>query len=126
MSERSGFGRYWTGAAISSFGGAVTAVAMPVLVIQSLNASAVEVGLVNAAQLIPYAVLRLLAGAYVDRWRRKPVLVWSSVGRAVTLGLVPVLGLLGAAVAAALHQVPRRAPGPAQVRRPGSACSISW
>ena len=95
MPKEAEFGRYWTGAAISSFGGAVTAVAMPVLVIQYLNASAVEVGLVNAAQLIPYAVLGLLAGAYVDRWRRKPVLVWSSVGRAVALGLVPVLGLLG-------------------------------
>lgn len=95
MPKGAGFGRYWMGLAISSFGGAVTAVAMPVLVIQYLNASAVEVGLVNAAQLIPYAVLGLLAGAYVDRWRRKPVLVWSSVGRAVTLGLVPVLGLLG-------------------------------
>lgn len=44
---------------------------------------------------MPYAVLGLLAGAYVDRWRRKPVLVWSSVGRAVTLGLVPVVGLVG-------------------------------
>ncbi|MBD2760491.1 MFS transporter [Yimella sp. cx-573] len=87
------FKRYWTAAAISSFGASVTAVAMPVFVVQHLQASAFEVGLVNAAQLIPYAVLGLLAGAYVDRWRRKPILIWSSIGRAVSLGVIPLLWL---------------------------------
>ena len=95
LGRRGQFARYWAGATISSFGTAVTAVAMPVLVIQHLDASALEVGLVSAAQLIPYAFLGLLAGAYVDRWRRKPVLVWSSVGRAASLAVVPLLWLLG-------------------------------
>lgn len=53
------FKRYWAAAAISSFGASVTAVAMPVFVVQHVQASAFEVGLVNAAQLIPYAVLEL-------------------------------------------------------------------
>lgn len=90
------FGRYWTAATISSFGTAVTTVAMPVLVVQELDASAVSVGVVNAAQFVPYAVLGLVAGVYVDRWRRQRVLVWSSLGRALTLGAVPVLWGLGA------------------------------
>lgn len=55
------FKRYWAAAAISSCGASVTAVAMPVFVVQHAQASAFEVGLVNAAQLIPYAVLGLLA-----------------------------------------------------------------
>ncbi len=93
---RSSFLRYWTAAAISSFGSAVTAVAMPVLVVQLLGATPFEVGVVNAAQFVPYAVLGLIAGVYVDRWRRKPVLVWSSVGRALSLGVIPVLWLVGA------------------------------
>lgn len=93
--HRSSFPRYWTAAAISSFGSAVTAVATPVLVIQLLGATPFEVGLVNAAQFVPYAVLGLIAGVYVDRWRRKPVLVWASVGRALSLGAVPVLWLIG-------------------------------
>ena len=92
---RSSFFRYWTAAAISSFGSAVTAVATPVLVVQLLGATPFEVGLVNAAQFVPYAVLGLIAGVYVDRWRRKPVLVWASVGRALSLGAVPVLWLVG-------------------------------
>ncbi|MGK3951188.1 MFS transporter [Microbacterium sp. I2] len=90
------FTRYWVAATISSFGTAITAVAMPVLVVQVLGASPVEVGIVNAAQFVPYAVLGLLAGVYVDRWRRARVLVRASVGRGVALGLIPVLWLAGA------------------------------
>ena len=92
---RSSFVRYWTAAAISSFGSAVTAVAMPVLVIQLLGATPFEVGVVNAAQFVPYALLGLIAGAYTDRWRRKPILVWASVGRALSLGAIPILWLMG-------------------------------
>jgi len=93
--SRPAFARYWTAAAISSFGTAVTAVAMPVLVVQLLHATPFEVGVVNAAQFVPYAVLGLVAGAYTDRWRRKPILVWASVGRAVSLGAIPALWLAG-------------------------------
>lgn len=90
------FGRFWAAATLSSFGTAVTTVAMPVLVVKTLDASPVEVGVVNAAQFVPYAVLGLLAGVYADRWRRQRILVWSSVGRAVTLGAIPVLAALDA------------------------------
>jgi MFS family permease len=93
---RSSFPRYWTAAAISSLGSAVTAVAMPVLVVQLLGATPFEVGVVNAAQFVPYALLGLIAGVYTDRWRRKPILVWASVGRALSLSAVPVLWLIGA------------------------------
>lgn len=92
---RSSFARYWTAAAISSFGSAVTAVAMPVLVVQLLRATPFEVGVVNAAQFVPYALVGLIAGVYTDRWRRKPVLVWASIGRALSLGAIPVLWLAG-------------------------------
>ena len=90
------FARYWCAATISSFGTAVTAVAMPVLVVRTLESSPVEVGVVNAAQFVPYAILGLIAGVYVDRWPRRTVLVWSSVGRALALAAIPVLWALGA------------------------------
>lgn len=92
---RSSFARYWTAASISSFGSAVTAVAMPVLVVQILHATPFELGVANAAQFVPYALLGLVAGVYADRWRRKPILVWASVGRALSLGAVPILWLSG-------------------------------
>lgn len=51
--------------------------------------------MVNAAQLAPYALLGLIAGVYTDRWRRKPILVWASLGRALSLGVIPILWLTG-------------------------------
>lgn len=92
---KSVFARYWAAAAISSFGTAVTAVAMPVLVVQVLDASALQVGLVSAAQFLPYGILGLFAGVFVDRWPRKPTVVWASMGRALSLGAIVVLWLSG-------------------------------
>lgn len=90
-----GFRPYWSGATVSSFGSAVSAVAVPVLVVTVLHATPFEVGLVNAAQFLPYALFGLLIGTWVDRFRRKPLLVWASVGRGVCLAVIPVLWLTG-------------------------------
>lgn len=90
-----GFRSYWSAATVSSFGSAVSAVAVPVLVVRVLDASPFEVGLVNAAQFLPYAVFGLVVGVFVDRFRRKPLLVWASVGRGVSLAAIPVLWSVG-------------------------------
>ncbi|MDY0910655.1 MFS transporter [Microbacterium sp. CFBP9034] len=92
---RPAFVRYFAAVAVGAFGTALTAVAMPVLVVDVLGADPFEVGVVAAAQFVPYAVLGLVAGVYVDRWRRRRVLVWASIGRAVSLGLIPVLWFTG-------------------------------
>jgi len=89
------FGRYWTAATISSLGSAATTVALPVLVVRQLSASNFEVGLVNAAQLLPYLGLGLIAGVFIDRWRRQPMLIWTGIGRAILLAVVPACWLLG-------------------------------
>lgn len=68
---------------------------MPLLVVEVLGASPFEVGIVNAAQFLPYALLGLFAGVYVDRWQRQRVLVWASLGRALSLTLIPVCWILG-------------------------------
>ncbi len=90
-----GFRPYWTAATVSAFGSAVSAVAIPVLVVTVLDATPVEVGLVNAAQFVPYALFGLLIGASVDRVPRKPLLVWASILRGVCLGTIPLLWWAG-------------------------------
>ncbi|WP_420368746.1 MFS transporter [Curtobacterium sp. L1-20] len=90
-----GFRSYWSAATVSSFGSAVSAVAVPVLVVTVLHATPFEVGLVNAAQFLPYALFGLIVGAYVDRFRRRPLLIWASVGRGLCLGAIPLLWLTG-------------------------------
>jgi MFS family permease len=94
--EQRGFGRYWTAHTLSAFGTTATAVALPVLVVTELEADPFQVGLVNAAQFLPYALLGLVAGVYVDRWRRRRTLVVASLGRALSLGLIPLLWAMGA------------------------------
>lgn len=83
-----GFRRYWSANTLSAFGTTLTAVALPVLVVDVLRADPLQVGLVGAAQFLPYAVLGLLAGVYVDRWRRRRTLVVASVGRALALAAI--------------------------------------
>ena len=93
--RNSAFTRYFSAVAVGAFGSALTAVALPVLVVGVLGASAFEVGIVNAAQFVPYALLGFFAGVYVDRWPRQRVLVWASLGRALSLALVPVFWAAG-------------------------------
>lgn len=89
-----GFRRFWATNTLSAFGTTLTAVALPVLVVDVLHADPLEVGFVNAAQFVPYAVLGLLAGVYVDRWRRKKTLVVASIGRALSLAAIALLWAL--------------------------------
>jgi MFS family permease len=90
-----GFRSYWAAATVSSFGTAVSAVAVPVLVVTVLHATPFEVGLVNAAQFLPYALFGLIVGAYIDRFPRKPLLIAASIGRGVCLGAIPVMWATG-------------------------------
>ncbi|MCR2825087.1 MFS transporter [Microbacterium sp. zg.Y909] len=90
-----GFRRLWAANTLSAFGSTATAVALPVLVVQGLHADPIEVGIVNAAQFVPYALFGLIAGVYVDRWRRRRTLVVASLGRALALAMIPLLWALG-------------------------------
>ncbi|MFC8732409.1 MFS transporter [Luteimicrobium sp. NPDC057192] len=90
------FARLWTAATLSGLGSAVTTVAVPVLLVSVLHATPVELGVVNAVQLLPYLLFGLVVGVLLDRVRRRPALVWASVGRAVVLAVVPVAWWAGA------------------------------
>ncbi|MFJ8142857.1 MFS transporter [Streptomyces sp. NPDC096013] len=89
--EVPGYVRFWTASAVSAFGSQVTGLALQILTAVTLNASATEVGIVNAARWVPYLLFGLMAGVLVDRWRRKPMMVATDLGRGVLLGAIPVL-----------------------------------
>ncbi len=84
------FLRFWTSDAVSMFGTYVTAQALQVLAILTLAASAFELGMLRAAQWLPYLLFGLVAGVFVDRYRRKPILVGADVLRAVLLAAIPI------------------------------------
>jgi MFS family permease len=82
----------WSGQAVSLTGTVISQTAFPLLV-WDLTHSAAQVGLVGGLGTIPYLFLSLLAGALVDRWDRKRVMILCDTGRA--LNLVSVLVALG-------------------------------
>lgn len=82
---------FWSADAISTLGIFTTAVAVDVLVVQVLEASESEVGLIRAVQFLPYLLVGLLAGALVDRWRRRPTLIITNLGGALALLIIPLL-----------------------------------
>ncbi len=89
-----GFVRFWTADAVSMAGTHVTTLALQLLAVVTLHASATELGLLNASRWLPYLLFGLVAGVLVDRYRRLPVLVGADLGRAVLLGMIPLLTAL--------------------------------
>lgn len=86
---------YWTAATIDSFGSSVTVIAVQVLIVSTLGATATQVGMIRAVQLLPYLLVGLVVGALLDRVRRKPVLVGANLVHAAALLLIPVLWAAG-------------------------------
>ncbi|WP_435748584.1 MFS transporter [Microbacterium sp. PMB16] len=85
------FALYWSSSTLGAFTGAVSVLAFQVLIVKTLNATPLEIGLLNAANVVPYLLFGLIVGALMDRWRRKPAMVLASIGRALVLGMIPVL-----------------------------------
>jgi len=79
----------------SAFGSYITALAIPVLVVETLHGSAADVGLVNAARWLPYLLFGLLVGVLVDRVRRRPLMVATDLACALVLAAIPMLALTG-------------------------------
>ncbi len=92
------FRRYAGADAISKFGSEVSLVALPLTAALTLHASPFQVGLLTAAEMVAFLLVGLPAGAWVDRMRRRPVLVAADVVRALALLSIPaaaVPGVLG-------------------------------
>lgn len=88
------FCKLWAGETVSLFGTQITLLAVPLAAI-SLGASAFEMGVLRAAHWLPFLLLALPAGLWVERRRRLPVLVLSNLAQAVLLSLVPLLAVAG-------------------------------
>jgi MFS family permease len=89
------FVRVWSAATVSIFGSLITRFALPVIAILTLHAGPFEVAVVRSIDLLSALVVGFVAGAWVDRLRRRPVLIWADLGRALLLLSIPVSFLLG-------------------------------
>jgi MFS family permease len=89
------FVKLWTGQAISSFGSAITTVAMPLVAVVALGASPLQMGALSALTVLPHLIFGLPAGVWVDRLSRRRVLIVADLGRALLLRAIPLLSVLG-------------------------------
>src|SRR4051812_40539235 len=94
--SHSDFLKLWAGQTVSMAGSLVGAVAMPLVAILALDASPAAVAALQIAALLPGVLIGLFVGVWVDRLRRRPLMIWADIGRATLLGTVPLAALLGA------------------------------
>jgi MFS family permease len=84
----------WTGQVVSTLGTRISGLAYPLLVL-AVTGSPAQAGLVASAQAAPFLLWFLPAGALVDRWSRKRIMLAADAGRAVALASVAVAVVLG-------------------------------
>ena len=89
------FAKLWTAQTISQFGTQVSLLAIPLVALVILKISPFEFGLLGAVEFLPFILFALPAGAWVDRLRRRPVLIAGDLGRAASLASIPIAYQLG-------------------------------
>ena len=78
------FVKVWAGQAVSQLGSQITLIALPLTAI-GLNATPGEMGLLRAVQYVPFLLIGLLAGVWVDRMPRRPLLIFTNILAIVAL-----------------------------------------
>ena len=89
------FLKLWTGQTVSKFGTHITWAAMSATAVLVLQATPAQMGYLGAFESMPVLLFSLLAGVWVDRIRRKPILVTADLGRAIILLSVPLSAVVG-------------------------------
>jgi MFS family permease len=90
-----GFLKFWAASAISDVGSQVSALALPLIAALTLGATPWQMGLLSAAGSVPTLLVGLFAGVWVDRVRRRPLLITADLGRAALLLTIPLASVVG-------------------------------
>ena len=99
------FARLWTAETISQVGTQVGALAIPFVAIDILEASTFQVALLNVVDFLPFLLIGLPAGVWVDRLRRRPVMIAGDLGRALALATIPLAFIAGVLTIVQLYVV---------------------
>jgi MFS family permease len=84
------FIKLWSAETVSRFGSEVSGLALPLAAIIVLDASAFEVAALSMVEFLPFLLVTLPAGVWVDRLQRRPILVSADVARAALLVSIPI------------------------------------
>ncbi len=95
----------WGGETVSELGSQVSLLAIPLLAVGTLHATTFEMGLLTAASTAAFLIVGLPAGVWVDRLRRRRLMIVADGGRVLALGSIPVAYGLGGLTLAQLFVV---------------------
>jgi MFS family permease len=87
--------RLWTSILISSFGGQVTLLAIPLTAAVLMHAAPTQMGLLTAMEIIPFALFSLPTGVMLDRVKKLPVYIFGELSIALGVATVPIAWWLG-------------------------------
>lgn len=93
--QNTDFVKLWVGTTVSLIGSQVTGLALPLTAALTLAATPLQMGLLGAVGMLPWALIGLPAGAWVDRLPRRPILIVADLGRAGLLAAIPLAALAG-------------------------------
>ena len=110
------FTKFWLGQSVSMLGNQFTQLALPIAAAVSLHATALEMGLLGVTRFAPALLVGLPSGVWVDRARRKPILVASQALSAVALATIPATALMHVLTLGQLYVVAFLAGGAATVQ----------
>jgi MFS family permease len=94
LRQQPDFLKFWAGQTLGALCSNITILALPILAVTALHASAFEMGLLGLAATLPNLLFSLVAGVAADRVRRRPILVTAEIGRGLVLLIVPVAAVL--------------------------------
>ena len=92
------FLKFWTGDTVTQFTGQITNLALPTIAVLTLRVTALQLGILDALGFLAFPTLGLFVGVWMDRMRRRPVMIVANLVQVAALASVPmgyVLGLLG-------------------------------
>ena len=99
------FLKLWSAETISQFGSQISLLALPLVAIDVLHATAFQVAALSVVEFLPFLLVSLPAGVWVDRLRRRPILVAGDVGRAALLVSIPIAHAFDALTLGQLYAV---------------------
>ena len=90
-----GFLKLWAGQTVSEVGTSITQIALPTVAVFQLHAGPFELGLLAAFSRLPFPILALPIGVWIDQLPRRRVMILADIGRMLALASIPIVATIG-------------------------------
>ncbi|GAK00677.1 major facilitator superfamily MFS_1 [Geomicrobium sp. JCM 19055] len=72
------------------FGSTIASFVFPLIAAITLSATPMQMGILNASQFAPFLIVTLFAGVWIDRVRRKPLMIMANIFRGCLYLYIPI------------------------------------